>query len=67
MSIYEILPDDDHHHYFCRFELENMSIYEILPALDLTQSVHDKICIRMDGEGKDILCIASTCRILVAL
>jgi len=22
-----------------------MSIYEILPALDLTQSVHDKICI----------------------
>ena len=47
MSIYEILPDDDHHHYFCRFELENMSIYEILPALDLTQSVHDKICIRM--------------------
>jgi hypothetical protein len=25
---------------FCRFELENMSIYEILPALDLTQSVH---------------------------
>jgi len=24
-----------------------MSIYEILPALDLTQSIHDKICIRM--------------------
>jgi hypothetical protein len=22
--------------YFCRFELENMSIYEILPALDPT-------------------------------
>ena len=25
------------------FELENMSIYEILPALDLTHSVHAKI------------------------
>ena len=25
---------------FCRFELENMSIYEILPALDPTQSMH---------------------------
>jgi hypothetical protein len=33
--------------YFCRFELENMSIYEILPALDLTQSVHAKISIGM--------------------
>jgi hypothetical protein len=33
--------------YFCRFELENMSIYEILPALDLTQSVHAKISIVM--------------------
>jgi hypothetical protein len=32
---------------FCRFELENMSIYEILPALDLTQSVHAKISIGM--------------------
>ena len=31
----------------CRFELENMSIYEILPALDLTQSVHAKISIGM--------------------
>ena len=31
--------------YFCRFELENMSIYEILPALDLTQSVYAKISI----------------------
>jgi hypothetical protein len=30
-----------------RFELENMSIYEILPALDLTQSVHAKISIGM--------------------
>jgi hypothetical protein len=30
---------------FCRFELENMSIYEILP--DLTQSVHAKISIGM--------------------
>ena len=31
------------------FELENMStcIYEILPALDLTQSVHAKISIGM--------------------
>ena len=28
-------------HYFCRFELENVSSYEILPALDLTQSVHE--------------------------
>ena len=26
-------------YYFCRFELENMSIYEILPAFDLAQSV----------------------------
>ena len=33
--------------YFCRFELENMSIYEILHALDLTQSVHAKISIGM--------------------
>ena len=33
--------------YFRRFELENMSIYEILPALDLTQSVHAKISIGM--------------------
>jgi hypothetical protein len=33
--------------YFCRFELENMSIYEILPVLDLTQSVHAKISIGM--------------------
>ena len=32
---------------FCRFELENMFIYEILPALDLTQSVHAKISIGM--------------------
>jgi hypothetical protein len=32
---------------FCRFELENMSVYEILPALDLTQSVHAKISIGM--------------------
>jgi hypothetical protein len=33
--------------YFCGFELENMSIYEILPALDLTQSIHYEICIGM--------------------
>ena len=33
--------------YLCRFELENMSIYEILPALVLTQSVHAKISIDM--------------------
>jgi hypothetical protein len=31
----------------CKSELENMSIYEILPALDLTQSVHAKISIGM--------------------
>jgi hypothetical protein len=31
------------YHYFCRFELENMSIYEILSLVDLTQSVHDEI------------------------
>jgi hypothetical protein len=34
------------YYYFCRFELENMSIYEILPALGL-QSVKGKICIVM--------------------
>jgi hypothetical protein len=28
-------------------EIENMSTYEILPALDLTQSVHAKISIGM--------------------
>ena len=33
--------------YFCRFELEYMYIYEILPALDMTQSVHAKISIGM--------------------
>jgi len=33
--------------YLCRFELENMSIYEILPALVLTQSAHAKISIDM--------------------
>jgi len=38
-------------HYFCRFKLENMPIFEILPALDLTQSVHDKICIGMYRGG----------------
>ena len=34
---------------FCRFEIENMSIYmyEILPALDLIQSVHANISIGM--------------------
>jgi hypothetical protein len=37
--------------YFCRFELKNMSIYEILPALDLTQSVHAKISIGMHRGG----------------
>jgi len=31
----------------CRFELENMSTYEILCALDLTQSVHNKIWYRV--------------------
>jgi hypothetical protein len=35
------------YHYFCRFELENMSIYEILPAFDLTQFVHAKISFGM--------------------
>jgi hypothetical protein len=33
--------------HFCRFELENMSIYDILPTLDPTQSVHAKISIGM--------------------
>jgi hypothetical protein len=33
-------------------ELENMSIYEILPALDLTQSVHAKISIGMHRQGQ---------------
>ena len=28
-----------------------MSIYEILPTLDLTQYVHDKICIGMQQTG----------------
>jgi hypothetical protein len=37
--------------YFCTFELENMSIYEILPALDLTQTVHAKIAIGMHRGG----------------
>ena len=32
---------------FLQIELENMSIYEILPALVLTQSVHAKISIGM--------------------
>jgi hypothetical protein len=31
------------YHYMCRFELENMSTYEILRALNLTQSIHSKI------------------------
>ena len=31
--------------WFCRFELENVSIYEVLPVLDLTQSVHAKVSI----------------------
>ena len=35
------------YHYFCRFELENISIYKILAALGLTQFVHDKISIGM--------------------
>jgi hypothetical protein len=30
---------------FADLKRENMSIYEILPALDLTQSVHAKISI----------------------
>ena len=39
----------------CRFELENMSIYEILPVLDLTQSVHAKISIGMHRVVKNTL------------
>ena len=35
------------YHYFWRFEQKNMSIYEILSALDLTQIVHAKICTGM--------------------
>ena len=31
--------------------LEDYSRYDILPALDLTRFVHDKICIRMHGGG----------------
>jgi hypothetical protein len=44
-----------------------MSIYEILPALDLTQSVHDKICIRMHrrsnfkGTGYDYPDLSGLC------
>ena len=38
--------------YFGRFELEIFFIYEILPALDLTQSVHAKISIGMHREVK---------------
>jgi hypothetical protein len=34
------------------FEPENMSTYEILPALDLIQSVHAKISIRMHQGGQ---------------
>ena len=30
---------------FCRFELEGVSIYEVLPALDLAQSVHAGVSI----------------------
>ena len=41
------------YHYFCRFKLEYMSIYEILPALDLTQSAHAKIYIGMQGFWRD--------------
>ena len=37
----------------CRFKLENMSINEILPALDLTQSVRAKIFIGMHREGEE--------------
>ena len=41
------------YHYFCRFELGKMSIYmyDILLALDLTQSVQAKLCIRMQQGG----------------
>jgi len=39
------------YHYFCRFELGKMSIYDILLALDPTQSVQAKLCIRMQQGG----------------
>jgi hypothetical protein len=35
------------YHYFCRFELENVSIYHGLPALGLTRYVHAKRYIEM--------------------
>jgi hypothetical protein len=38
-------------HYFSRFELENVSIYQSLTAFGLTQSVHAKICIIMHRVG----------------
>ena len=44
---FKLLKTVRFYHYFCRSELENMSIYEILPAHGPTQSVHDKICIGM--------------------
>ena len=42
-------------HCFCRFELENMPIFEFLPALDLTQSVHAKISIGMPRKFPEYL------------
>ena len=38
--------------YFCRFELENVSIGEVLPALDLAQSVHAEVSVgvRLGGQ-----------------
>jgi hypothetical protein len=39
---------------FCRLELENVAMYQDLPALRLTQSVHAKICIGMHRRGSDI-------------
>ena len=47
-----VLKTVRYYHYFCRFELENMSIYEMLPALDLTQYVHGEICIEMHRRVK---------------
>jgi hypothetical protein len=38
MDVYLLKTVRDYH-YFCRFELENMSIYQGLPALGLTQSI----------------------------
>jgi len=51
-----VLKTGRDYHYFCRLEPENMSACEILYALDLTQSVYDKICIVMH-QRSDFRCL----------